>query len=420
MTKGLGRKSVRIGLSVGVGLATMATGAVGGMAQASAASANKSTIDVEAITDLASPEWDEVGGAQAEFKWVNAHGGIDGHPVHLKVCYAGTLTEASSSEAAGCAQQAVSNHVLAIVGGFSPYDSSVFPILGPAHIADFGNFPLSPADNTNADSFPLLIPITFFSVGLSQELAQQGHCKTIVALAPSGEPTTPSEVAAVNSGTRLSGAKVAPAVLVSSTETDLAPTVAKIDSENADCVADLLNTDSVALIKAINESGVPLKVSGIGPTFSPQVIKALGSLANGIYVDQTAQVGAQVTDAGAKTPQEKLAYKQMQKYDPSRIQDGNSEWPSYGAAVGFGDVVKYMVAHKIALTSANFEKSIPKTPIVTNFFPTVRFGQKAPVPGYPRIHNTFVNYLQVDNGNLVAVTAKNYSVAPALIKYPKG
>ena len=50
----------------------------------------------------------------------------------------------------------------------------------------------------------------------------------------------------------------------------------------------------------------------------------------------------------------------------------------------------------------------------------MKFSGAAPVKGYPRIHNTFVNYLQVKNGQLVAVTHSNYTVAPALIRYPNG
>jgi hypothetical protein len=38
----------------------------------------------------------------------------------------------------------------------------------------------------------------------------------------------------------------------------------------------------------------------------------------------------------------------------------------------------------------------------------------------PRMFNTYVNFFQVQNGNLVALTHQLYDTAPALNAYPNG
>jgi ABC-type branched-subunit amino acid transport system substrate-binding protein len=384
--------------------------------------ASKSSLNVEQINLQSIPGiWDDSGGLQAYFNYVNAHGGVDGHKINVTECYAGSLISSSPNEATTCAQQAVANHSLALVGSFNDYDSNILPIVSPSHIADFGNFPASAVDSTSADSYPLLVPDVIFDAGLGAMLVQEGHCKTVGVIAVSGTATEVQAVNATNAGTKWAGGKVVPAVLVSATETDFAPAVATIESEGGACIADeTAGTSSVALVTAASQSGQTLKIAGIGPTFSPATIAALGPLANGLYIDQTAQELAQVTDAGYHTPQEKLFDNLMQQYEPSDIPLGNSEWPCYESAAAFVIVAKYMAANGISFTPSNFEKAIPKVNLATGFFAPVDFATKGPIPGYPRIHAVSLNYLIVQDDTIVPISHRNINVAQALIKYPNG
>jgi ABC-type branched-subunit amino acid transport system substrate-binding protein len=384
--------------------------------------ASKSTLNVEQINLQSIPGvWDDSGGLQAYFNYVNAHGGVDGHKINVTECYAGTLISSSPNQATTCAQQAVANHVLSLVGSFNDYDSNILPIVAPAHIADFGNFPASAVDNTSSDSYPLLVPGVIFDAGLGAMLVQEGHCKTVGVIAVSGTATETQAVNATNAGTKWAGGKVVPAVLVSATETDFAPAVATIESEGGACIADeTAGTSSVALVTAASQSGQSLKIAGIGPTFSPATIAALGPLANGLYIDQTAQQLAQVTDAGYHTAQEKTFYQVMKQYEPSDIPLGNSEWPCYESAAAFVIVAKYMAEHHISFTPSNFEKAIPKVNLATGFFAPVDFAHKGPIPGYPQIHAVSLNYLVVQHDTIVPISHRNFNVAAALIKYPNG
>jgi hypothetical protein len=164
-----------------------------------------------------------------------------------------------------------------------------------------------------------------------------------------------------------------------------------------------------------------VKVAGFGPAFAPNTIKALGAEANGIYLDQTAQVDNQVNDCPGYTPQEKQFCSIMTQYAPNYISYGNSEWPGYNGSLMFGIVAKYMVDHKMSLTSVNFKKAIPLVgDIKTGFFSGVNFAQAGTVKGYPRIHSYSVNYEIITNDQIVPITHRSYNVSAALIKYPIG
>src|SRR5580658_688445 len=382
----------------------------------------KAPINIESISLTSIPGFDEIGGETADFDWINAHGGIDGHQVNLTQCYIGSIISSSPTAAASCAQQAVANNDLAVVGTFSDYDSDVLPTLQAANIADFGDFPQTPIDATNADSYPLILSTVFFDTGLSEELAVDGKCKTIGALISSGLPTTNQAARAISAGAKFYGAKIVAPVLVSTTDADLAPAVATLESEGATCIADAAATNqATAIVTAVSQSGIQEKIAGIGPAFSPRTIAALGPLANGLFIDQTAQVDAQTSDCPGYTTQEKLFCTQMQTYDPSVISVGNADWPTYGASVGFIIVVKYMIAHNMALTAKNFRKAIPLVgTISTGFFAPVSFAQTGPVKGFPRIHAESANFLTIQNDVIVPIDRRNHNVSDAMVKYPNG
>jgi hypothetical protein len=284
-------------------------------------------------------------------------------------------------------------------------------------IADFAAFPLANADYTNSDVYPDLLPSIFAFAGNGEELVTIGHCKKVGLILYSG-PTAPAIEAATASGTKYAGGKEVAPVAVSTTETDLAPAVATIESEGATCVVDDTQ-EAVALETAIQQSGESMKVAGFGPAFAPNTIKALGTEANGIYLDQTAQLDNQVNDCPGYTTQEKQFCAIMTQYAPSYISYGNSEWPGYNSSLMFDIVIKYMLANKMALTSSSFKKAIPLAgDIKTGFFSAVNFSQSGAVKGYPRVHSYSVNYEVITNDQIVPVTHKSYNVSAALIKYP--
>jgi ABC-type branched-subunit amino acid transport system substrate-binding protein len=75
-----------------------------------------------------------VGDAATTFaSWINAQGGINGHPLQVEICD----TKNIPAENANCARKAVDDKVIASVGSFSLSGSQVVPTLEAASIAWF-------------------------------------------------------------------------------------------------------------------------------------------------------------------------------------------------------------------------------------------------------------------------------------------
>ena len=103
-------------LMLGGALLLATTGLVGfGTAGAGAASAKKSPILIGYMGDLTGPAAstfaDGPGGAQARIDVLNAAGGINGHPIQLKV----VDTTSRPTGAATAAQELVSDHVFGVI-----------------------------------------------------------------------------------------------------------------------------------------------------------------------------------------------------------------------------------------------------------------------------------------------------------------
>ncbi|MCW3063732.1 MAG: lipoprotein, partial [Solirubrobacterales bacterium] len=83
--------------------------------------------------------------AKAYEKWINAHGGIKGHPLQATVCD----EHGKPTDAAACARQAVSDGDVAVVGSFSFLGTNIMPALIKANIPNFGECcPITPPEWT--------------------------------------------------------------------------------------------------------------------------------------------------------------------------------------------------------------------------------------------------------------------------------
>ena len=96
------------------------------------------------VADKATEAWQE---------WVNANGGIGGHPVRVEV-----RDDESSGSAGLAATQALveDEDVLALVGAFNPIaEASSLPYLEEQHVALVNAFPVLPQDFTSPVAFPI-------------------------------------------------------------------------------------------------------------------------------------------------------------------------------------------------------------------------------------------------------------------------
>ena len=130
-----------------VGLSLVGTANVG----AASAASSKSAINVMLSTQLTGGSlYPEIKGATlAAVKQVNASGGINGHPINLSICD----DQSNPNVAATCAQQAVANNDVAVLGIANVEDVTMLPILQHAGIAFIGQDESTPLDATTPISF---------------------------------------------------------------------------------------------------------------------------------------------------------------------------------------------------------------------------------------------------------------------------
>src|SRR5438128_2284239 len=105
-------------------------------------------------------------------RWINAHGGINGHPLRVKNCDArGTPTAATA-----CARKAVADHAVAVIGSFTFTGDAIVPVLKAGKTAYFGMCcPISPTEFSSSNSFPTGNQ-PLYAVGLVARAVKDG-CK---------------------------------------------------------------------------------------------------------------------------------------------------------------------------------------------------------------------------------------------------
>jgi hypothetical protein len=146
---------------------------------------------------------------------------------------------------------------------------------------------------------------------------------------------------------------------------------------------------------------------------------AIGSNADGVYADQWAQDRGIVSNsqlAGA-TSEEKLMIADWHKYAPAALDMSALCWPTFAAAVAFGQVLTKVIADNLPVTGANMFKVMKTITINTGLFPPVDFATPAPVKAWPRIHVNAANFITVRNDAYVAVDRKTHSMNQALANY---
>ncbi|WP_315987685.1 ABC transporter substrate-binding protein [Streptomyces sp. uw30] len=136
--------------------------------------------------------------AQAYARWINAHGGIDGRKLKVLTCN----DHNDSVAAAKCADRAVEENVVAVVGSYSQYGDTFLPSLEGAGIPYIGGYGVTNAEFTSPLSYPVNGGQPTLLAGLGKELARD--CGPVALVRPdtiAGDELPPL----LNSGLRAGG-----------------------------------------------------------------------------------------------------------------------------------------------------------------------------------------------------------------------
>jgi ABC-type branched-subunit amino acid transport system substrate-binding protein len=387
-------------------------------------SGDSSTISIMQITQPVANGQDLSLGVRAAVNSINAAGGIGGHKLTFSFCQDGSPPLGDPNTSANCARKAVQDHDAAIVGAFTIYDTQMFPILNAGHIPMIIGPSGDPNDATNPDAFPVTESGFPILVGQAEVLAQQAGCKKIGVITLSGIPSTTGIVNSVNAGTKAAGAAVAAPSLVTPTTTNFSPSIAKLSGEGADCVVDGFPTtaETQPILQAIKSSGTHMKMSVNIDVLTKSAISSIGPLLNGVYGSDSAYANALAgtDDTASATPQEAKMLSDMKKYEPSALAQNHSDYPGYASMMVFKAAVQKVLAAKQSPTAQNVFNALNKLQATTGIVPPLNFAAPGAIKAMPRMFGTGVNFFQVKNGKLVALTHQVYDTAPALNQYPKG
>jgi ABC-type branched-subunit amino acid transport system substrate-binding protein len=331
--------------------------------------------------------------ARVYASWINAHGGIAGHPLTAKFCdLKGTPTDATA-----CARKAVADKAVAVVGSFSFTGDAILPVLEAGKVAYFGNCcPISPKEYTSTDSFPMGNQ-PLYAVGLVKR-AVADKCQhingVIIQGAEAFKPIMDNAAKALNT-------KIQKYVTLPGTAKDFSPQVAEATGGGADCLVMIVSeTPYIAWMSSFAQSGSKARMYGPQGNLNEKVAKGFEDVTNG---DVIAGMYPDIS-----LPQWKDYRAALSQYKADTAQDYNSlggmgTWAAYN---GFAQIIKGMSGN---ITNETFLKAAATAKIdLPGMVPPLDFSKpwnKTGGPkGYDRLFNHSVVFSKLENGKLKPLT----------------
>jgi ABC-type branched-subunit amino acid transport system substrate-binding protein len=335
-------------------------------------------------------------------EWVNAHGGIKGHPLTVKFCDAkGTPTDATA-----CARKAVADKAVAVVGSFSFTGDAIVPTLSKGSTAYWGMCcAISAAELTNADSFPMGNQ-PLYSVGLIKRAQEDGCKKTNGVIIEGAEAFKPI----MQNAAKSYGITIGKYITLPATARDYSPQVAEATGGGVDCLVMIVSeTPYIAWMPAFAQSGSKARMYGPQGNLNEKVAKGFeqvtdGDVIAGMYPDLS-------------LPQWKDYRAALSQYKADTKQDYNSlggmgTWAAYE---GFKQVVEGISG---SITNASFLKAARTAKIdLPGMLPPEDFAKtwnKDGGPkGFDRLVDRCVVFSKLTNGKLEPLTTKFEDVSQA-------
>jgi ABC-type branched-subunit amino acid transport system substrate-binding protein len=219
---------------------------------------------------------DYVAAIKAGVRAVNASGGINGHPVVFTPCN----DKGDPNQATTCARQYSSDGTVATIGNISSFGANVAPILANGGVAQVGLFANSQPEYTCSTCFPLSGVSSYTFAALIKGIKDAGG-KSVYFVGWE-LPIFHGFVPIIKAMAQKEGVKWAGETFTPVTQTDFAPTAAKIRESGADFVIPSMpETATKPLIQAVQQSAVPVKWGIFASILSTGTMKELSSALDG-------------------------------------------------------------------------------------------------------------------------------------------
>lgn len=360
-------------------------------ADSDAGSSSEGPIKIMSWAPLASPkismpQFETV--AEARTAAINDAGGINGRPVELVFCD----TNYDPNTEAGCARQAESEGVVAVVGPYTVFPGT-YDLLDRYGIPVIGSTGINPAEFTSEMAYPLAGGIPGWYTG-TVSLAKEAGAES-VAMISCGSSACELASSIVQPAVSASGLTLTDVVSVATGAPDLSAPVAKAIAGKPDAlILAVVPNDMPKLIQAIRNAGFEGTIASSTGLFPPATVQALGTAGDGILL--TSQVKP-LSDTSDPTVAQYIS--EMDKQDAGATKDENSEI-AWGGHVLFEKLAEGTdVVNRQALTDALTNLSEPIDTGITAPYSTV--GKVSPLADSPRLFNPTVYYTKIADGQVI-------------------
>jgi branched-chain amino acid transport system substrate-binding protein len=348
-------------------------------------------INQEGVSCCSTPGLRE--GTEAAVKYINAElNGVGGRPIKLQTC----ITNSSPESSASCANQMVEHKVVAVRGGVDFGTAASLPILHAAGIPYVGGSPLLSAEFTSQGVFAL-DPGGLGNAGSAVYIADKLKAKRVAILHTDGpgrqlaenfvkQPLLNRGIAAAN--IKMTAEKVDAA--------DVSAAVAAASQGNPDAIVVVFPPPSCArVMQAAAALGVKTPMFYIGLCADPEVLKAAGAAADGVYFfTPFLNVEANADDADVR-----LYLDKIRTYGPPAVDSA-----SFDLAVGFANT---MTVYKRLTTldpasitpatvTAAFRAAVGAPGFMTHAYTC---DGKQAIPAFVSLCNTYVRIYQFTGGH---------------------
>jgi branched-chain amino acid transport system substrate-binding protein len=328
---------------------------------------------------------------------INAAGGIHGRP--LKVIFCDGQSPVDPSPSIRCTQSAANNsQVVAEVGDYTAFGDEITPILHSAGLVDIGNVPLAAPQLSLDNSFPL---IASEGGALGECIVDQGIKSVGLAYIdiPAGSQSIAFGNLFLGKGRGTSYAKSVPVAL---TATDMTPQVTSLTS-SAGVALSLAPTQVTQFLKdhAVVAPNQPVCSSGLGTL--PSDLSTLGSLANKLYLVYGLPL------INGDNPGIAVFKKQMAQYSPSTTLD-ETMLNAWLAVTAFAQVANQTTGAVTRAAELHAWQGLTSFQVDGLLPPDLNL-KTSPlgIPALARLTNVWVQYGQVNNGQVQPVGSGGYT-----------
>jgi branched-chain amino acid transport system substrate-binding protein len=387
--------------AVTLGLVGCSSSSSSSSSSSTSATASKSPIKVMIIAVLSNPAFSDpeaAVAAKAYVKQANASGGINGHPIDLQVCD----SNLNPNKETACFQQAVTNHVAAVVGSFLLFATGM-KLLEQAGIPFIGGNGTTLPEFTSPVSFPADSGEIGWFYGEAALMRQAGVTKPAMMYCDTGSCTLSVQYAQTY-WTQSGGSGKIKLVLAPLAQPQYTAQAASTASGGTNGVLLASATQAIPkMVTDLRQASFKGPVALIDSFVDTSTVTAMGSYANGLLVSGLLDPVTQTSNPGVTA-----FVNAMNSEDPSAPKDGLAEHSWNGFDL-FGQVGKTISGD---VTAASLMKGLQnvKNPITLGLSgPWVSPGMSPPpMAVYPRLTKDTLTYVpeKIENDQLVATGSR--------------